>query len=159
MALTSIEKFFHKLAIGEDLEHLKNVVNSKDPEDEQKTPLHKASEKGDLWNVKALVFLGAEMKARDKDGKTPLIFASNEGNTIVAKHLIEMGAQIDSKDNHNRTPLHYAKNTEIARCLIQRGAKIEANDKDLHTPLFFASIKGTLEMVKLLFDFVTYMYS
>ena len=73
MALTSIEKFFHKLAIGEDLEHLKNVVNSKDPEDEQKTPLHKASEKGDLWNVKALVFLGAEMKARDKDGKTPLI--------------------------------------------------------------------------------------
>ena len=73
MALTSIEKFFHKLAIGEDLEHLKNVVNSKDPEDEQKTALHKASEKGDLWNVKALVFLGVEMKARDKDGKTPLI--------------------------------------------------------------------------------------
>ena len=121
MALSSIENFFHKLAIGEDLEQLKNVVNSKDQEDNLKTPLYKASEKGDLWNVKALVFLGAEMEANDKDGKTPLILASNKGNTIVAKYLIEIGAQIDSKDIHKRTSLHYAKNGEIARCLIQRG--------------------------------------
>ena len=35
MVLSPIEKFFHKTALGEDLEQLKNVVNSKDEEDYQ----------------------------------------------------------------------------------------------------------------------------
>ena len=36
--------------------------------------------------------------------------------------------------------------------VLFKEAKIEAKDKDLRTPLLFASIKGTIEMVRLLFD-------
>ena len=157
MALSAIEMFFHQVALGEDQEQLKNVVNAKDQGDEEKTPLHKASKKGNLQIVKALVLLGAEMEANDEDGNTPLILAANEGNTDVVKYLIEIGAQIEAKDNDGQTPLHCADNAEVAKCLIQKGANIEAKDDEARadgnrTPLHVASHNGRTDVVKCLIE-------
>ena len=151
MVLSLIEKVFHQVVLIKDQEELKKVLNSKDPDDVQKTPLHKASERGNLKMVKALIILGAKIEAKDEfgltplhyaakvdiakhliekgaqveardfDGHTPLMWQCLDENSDVVKYLIEIGAQIDSKDIHKRTSLHYAKNAEIARCLIQRG--------------------------------------
>ena len=104
MALSPIEQFFQNVALGENLEQLKNVVNCKDQDDEQKTPLHKASGKGNLEIVKALILLGAEIEANDGDEWTPLHHAANEGKSDVVKHLIEMGAQIESRNKEGQTP-------------------------------------------------------
>ena len=58
MSLSPIEQFFQKVALGENFEQLKNVVNCKDQDDEEKTPLHKACGKGNLKIVQALILLG-----------------------------------------------------------------------------------------------------
>ena len=55
MALSTVEAFFHKIAQDGDVEQLKKMVNSKDEEDCQKTPLHKAAECGNLEMVKILI--------------------------------------------------------------------------------------------------------
>ena len=108
MSLSPIEQFFQQVALGENLEQLKNVVNHKDEEDEQKTPLHKASRMGNLETVQAFILLGAEIEANDKEGNTPLQHAAHNGKTDVVKYLIEMGAQIGAKDIDGNTPLHIA---------------------------------------------------
>ena len=123
MTLSPIEKFFHDAALGsEDLaEQLKKFVNSKDHA--QKTPLHKASRKGNLKMFKDLIHFGAEIEAKDKDGDTPLHYAAVD-NVDVVKYLIDVGAQIDAKNNFGQTPLHCSVNVEVAKCLIQNGAII-----------------------------------
>ena len=58
MALSSVEEFFHNISKDGDLEQLKKMVNSKDQDDRQKTPLHKAAENGGLEMVKILIQMG-----------------------------------------------------------------------------------------------------
>ena len=103
MALSTIERFFQKVALGENLEELKNVVNCKDQENDQKSPLHNASANGNLKIVKALILLGAQVEAKDNFGKTPLHVASYAD---VAKCLIQNGAKMEAKDEDEQTPLH-----------------------------------------------------
>ena len=81
MSLSPIEQFFQQVALGENLEQLKNVLNYKDEEDEQKTTLHKASRMGNLKTVQAFILLGAEIEANDKEGNTPLQHAAHNGKT------------------------------------------------------------------------------
>ena len=167
MALSPIEQFFHEAAFNDDPKKLKEVLNSKDS-NRQQTPLHKASERGNLKMVKALIILGAKIEAKDEDGRTPLHTAAKveiakhliekgaqveardfdghtplmwqclDENSDVVKYLIEIGAQIHAKDNFGKTPLHYLGTVEIAKCLIENGAKIEAKANNLATPLHFA---------------------
>ena len=110
MGLTSIEKFFHEAAIGgEDLaEKLKKIVNSKDQY--QQTPLHKASNCGNLKMVKVLIELGAEIEARRGQSElTSLHIASLLGRTDVVKFLIEMGAHIEAKKQVQRDPFTFIR--------------------------------------------------
>ena len=94
MVLSLIEKLFHQFALIEDPEELKKVLNSKDQDAKQKTPLHKASERGNLEMVKALILLGAEIETKNEFEFTPLHLACYYSYTDVAKYLIDMGAQI-----------------------------------------------------------------
>ena len=134
MALSPIEEIFHKAALGEDLEQLKQVVNSKDRNNRNKTPLHKASMEGNLKMVKALILLGAEVDAMAQHGLIPLHLAARDGRTNIVKYFIEnQKTAIESKDSYGRSPLHYAGSVEVAKYLIQKGAKIEAKDEELTT--------------------------
>ena len=167
MVLSPIEQFFHEAAFNDDPKKLKEVLNSKD-NNRQQTPLHKASERGNLKMVKALIILGAKIEAKDEDGRTPLHTAAKveiakhliekgaqveardfdghtplmwqclDENSDVVKYLIEIGAQIHAEDIFGKTPLHYLGTVEIAKCLIENGAKIEAKDNYGFTPLHFA---------------------
>ena len=76
MALSPVEKFFHQIAQYGDLEQLKKMVNSKDEEDSQKTPLHKAAECGNLEMVKILIQMGADIEAKTEYEQTPLHFSA-----------------------------------------------------------------------------------
>ena len=87
MALTPIEQFFQKVALGENLEELDNAVNCKD-QVQQRTPLHMACGGANMKIVKALILLGAEIDAKDVGGETPLHTASNIGRPDVVKYLI-----------------------------------------------------------------------
>ena len=56
------------------------------------TPLHCASQIGDLEIVKHLLERGANIEAQDQDGVTPLHCASYIGHLEIVKHLLERGA-------------------------------------------------------------------
>ena len=134
MALSPIEQLFHNAALGEDLGQLTQVVNSKD---HCNTPLHKASETGNLKMVKALILLGAEVDAKSIPfNLSPLHVAAQSGRTSIVKYFIEIQKiPLESKDLEEKTPLHNAGNVDIAKYLIEKGADIEAKDKDGNTPL------------------------
>ena len=81
MALSPIEQLFHNAALGEDLGQLTQVVNSKY---HRTTPLHKASETGNLKMVKALILLGAEVDAKSiAFNLIPLHVAAQSGRISI----------------------------------------------------------------------------
>ena len=139
MALSPIEQLFHNAALGEDLGQLTQVVNSKD---HCNTPLHKASETGNLKMVKALILLGAEVDAKSIPfNLTPLHVAAQSGRTSIVKYFIEkQKIPLESKDGSGQTPLHHAGNVDVAKYLIEKGADIEAKDDEGHTPLHSRAI-------------------
>ena len=134
MALSPIEQLFHNAALGEDLGQLTQVVNSKY---HRTTPLHKASETGNLKMVKALILLGAEVDAKSiAFNLIPLHVAAQSGRISIVKYFIEkQKIPLESKDGSGQTPLHHAGNVDVAKYLIEKGANIEAKDEDGNTPL------------------------
>ncbi|PNH01635.1 Ankyrin-1 [Tetrabaena socialis] len=72
------------------------------------TPLHIASRDGRMPVVEALLFVGAEVDAKDKGGRTPLLAASQEGRTAVVAALLRAGANVRTQDQEGKTPLHAA---------------------------------------------------
>jgi outer membrane scaffolding protein for murein synthesis (MipA/OmpV family) len=73
------------------------------------TPLHHASNKGNVPLVKRLLKKGADIDARTRHGYTPLHIAVGKGHIKVAKLLITSGANTKLKDKKGRTPKDMAK--------------------------------------------------
>ena len=87
-----------------------------------KTPLHKASENG------------------------------NVGQVNVARLLLEHGADVNARDNYGNTPLHYASDGgyhEAVRLLVKHGGKMGVEDDKGRTVSRVPSNEGHHDMAKL----------
>jgi len=73
--------------------------------------LIRASDRGDLEQVKTLVKVGADIEARNQYKTTPLITASWQGHVEIVKFLLEAGADVTPKNNRELTALDHAKNS------------------------------------------------
>lgn len=80
------------------------LVDYKD--DDNYTPLHRASYGGHKDCAKYLLKNGANIEAKTTDNWTPLHCAVRWNNILVAESLIQHGADINSKSNGGNTPLH-----------------------------------------------------
>jgi ankyrin repeat protein len=99
--------------------------------------LHKASIKGDVAEMRALVTKGADVNARDADGDAALHVAAYNGHVEAIKALVQLGADKDAKNDVGATPLHYAfAHGYIAaiKLLVQLGADKDAKNYDGCTP-------------------------
>jgi ankyrin repeat protein len=107
------------------------------------TPLFRAAERGLLEVARALLDLGADVRAqRPDDGLTPLHFAAT---AEVAELLLEHEADRLACDGHGRTPLHFACQSghlDVAELLICSGAAVDAPARDGMTPLLWAAQEG-----------------
>lgn len=72
------------------------------------TPLHRASYGGHLAVASALLQAGAKVNGRTADGWTPLHSACRWGRVTMASLLLRHGAQINAQTNGGLTPLHLA---------------------------------------------------
>ena len=72
------------------------------------TPLHQASEQGDVDVAQLLIKHGADAAARSKDGATPLHRASLRGHVDVAQLLIEHGADAADQNQDESSSPHLA---------------------------------------------------
>ncbi|XP_032299149.1 ankyrin repeat domain-containing protein 49 [Coturnix japonica] len=88
-------------------------VNARD--EDQYTPLHRASYSGHLDMAQELVAHGADIHAQTVDGWTPLHSACKWNNTEVAAFLLQQGADINAQTNGLLTPLHIAAGNKNSR--------------------------------------------
>ena len=161
--LSPDEIVFHQASKNGDTSQLKNVfskiANSKD--EEGKTPLINAVEKGDLKMVIFLIKNEADVNIQDLNGLTPIHYAARayKGLTnhfAIAYILIENGADVDSKNKDGLTPLYFAShngNLELVKFLINHMANVNQSCGVLEmTPLHVASLEGKARVVKYLLE-------
>lgn len=122
---------------------------------EVQTPLHHASEQGNLAAIKALLDLGADIECVNNAGRTPLAVACYPSHQNVAIGLLlEKKANIVTHDYDGNSPLHFvckAGNLANGRTLLVFGANVECRDHTRKTPLMVAASSGLQEnLVKLL---------
>ena len=81
-----------------------------------------------------LIHIGADVKARDKDGKTPLHLLRW---TAAVPALVRAGADINAQDKDGNTPLHLLARSgaDMVSALISAGADINARNILQQTPL------------------------
>jgi len=77
------------------------------------TPLHLASQEGQVEVARMLIERGASVSAQNKDGQTPLdlVFLGNSSgidHPEVAFMLIERGADVSAQERDDQTPVHLA---------------------------------------------------
>lgn len=103
------------------------VINLKNSNYYNFSPLHYAIRGNCIDVCKALIKLGANIDAKDINGGTPLHFASQLGHYEIAKLLIKSGALVNEKTTNGKTALHHASqynHKNICSLLIKHGASV-----------------------------------
>lgn len=117
-----------------------------------KTLLHYAAEKGDQETICMLVESGAEINIKNKLGETPLHFLTHlENGTKMIEYLLNKGAYIESRTNAGNTPLHnacYFGNAEAFKILLKRGANTQALTGEGYNLLHCCILMGKDKMLE-----------
>ena len=166
--LPHVAKIIHKAVKDGDLEKLEKVaksklflnnkklwVDSKDQDDYQQTPLHKAAVNGQIEIVKFLIKHGADVNMRNNFDETALHTATFHSKIEAVKCLIKYGAQLNIKNQSGYAPLHLAAlggKINIAKCLIERSAQFDIRDRDNKTPFDLAKMYGHHELATYLLE-------
>lgn len=76
--------------------------------DENKTPLFKAVEEGNIEIVKLLVQSGSDVNRVNNEGRTPLAYAVSNQDIEIVQVLTSTGIDIHLKDHSGKSALDYA---------------------------------------------------
>ncbi|CAF3561497.1 unnamed protein product [Rotaria sp. Silwood1] len=115
-----------------------SLVNCRDVQGRNSTPLHFAAGYNRLQVVEYLLAMGADVTARDKGGLVPLHNSCSYGHLEVTALLLNNGASSQVTDLWKVTPLHESAakgKFEICKLLIKYGADINKKNRDGATPL------------------------
>ena len=105
--------------------------------------------------VSTLVWMGADVNARNSDGETPLLAAARQGDADIAQLLLRYGADVNALDKNHVSPLLVAArqgHAAIVKPLLDHGADVNALDKNHVSPLLVAARQGHAAIVKPLLD-------
>jgi hypothetical protein len=122
--------------------------------DEDKTPLMKASQSGELRAVKELI--GEERQNLDETsptGVTALMYAASAGHTEIVELLLNCGADVKAHGSEF-SPLQAAigGGSQTVKQLLDAGASIDAPNIYGETALMIAARLGKSEIVQLLLE-------
>jgi ankyrin repeat protein len=121
------------------------------------TPLHVASDYGQIQVVRRLLGLGANVNARDSVGSSALFTAAGgaHADVDVVKLLIDKGADVNARDKFKDTPFHIAclaGRMGVVRALLGAGASVNAIDQAGDSPLQLAVHRGDVELLRVLLE-------
>lgn len=77
-------------------------------DDDMKTALMRAADKGNLVAVRNLIAAGADVNRQDEDGETALMQAADDGYTEIVQALIAAGANVTLRNEDGETALDIA---------------------------------------------------
>ena len=129
----------HPGASGADLNHEEQWQDG--------TPLHFASLRNSVEDVRDLVLQGANVNAKDPQSRsTPLHWAASKGHLEVTQTLVEMGGVVNERNDSGWTPLHCAcvgGHIDVALFLVlDSRADPTARSNEGQTPLDLAKLRG-----------------
>jgi ankyrin repeat protein len=120
--------------------------------------LHLTSAQGDADFVNELLKMGANYKARDKDGNTPLHLAARGGHHGAVVRLLEYGGEVVNYQNKaGETPLHEVAgrgHKDTIEALMMYGADPTIRDNrgrtalDVAIELSSTAAEGEIELLK-----------
>uniref|UniRef100_A0A8P0SY21 Ankyrin 3 n=1 Tax=Canis lupus familiaris TaxID=9615 RepID=A0A8P0SY21_CANLF len=119
------------------------------------TPLHVASKRGNANMVKLLLDRGAKIDAKTRDGLTPLHCGARSGHEQVVEMLLDRAAPILSKTKNGLSPLHMATQGDHLNCvqlLLQHNVPVDDVTNDYLTALHVAAHCGHYKVAKVLLD-------
>ena len=146
IAVPALAEEIHDAALKGDLAKVKMLL-SKNPKlldvrsENEKTPLHYASQGGHLEIAEFLIAKGADVNSRNIADETPLHYAAALGHKEVVDLLIRKGAILASENINGSVPLHNAANNgqiDTVRLLIEKGSDVNHRNKFGQTPLDLA---------------------
>ncbi|MCL2793379.1 MAG: ankyrin repeat domain-containing protein [Spirochaetaceae bacterium] len=112
------------------------------------TPLAFAAEKNRNYRVlETLIYLGANVDARNNIGITPLFYAISNNTFRAVDMLIKSGADVNITNEYNQTPLIHAAgrrretSNDVIISLLDAGADVNAYDRYGLTPLIYALVE------------------
>jgi ankyrin repeat protein len=127
-------------------------VGSRDTR-EKATPLIWAVRTGNRAGFELLLFRGADITARDREGNSVVHHAVLMDQPELIEYLQSAGADVQATNARGQTPLHLATVSdryEICQLLLERGADPDTPDGDGNTPLHLAAAAGNLELCEYL---------
>ncbi|XP_065826102.1 death-associated protein kinase 1-like isoform X2 [Oscarella lobularis] len=131
-------------------------VNVNDQNNDGRTSLMFACQKGHLDTVQLLVSKQCDINIRDKNGLTALHVASFNGQTAVTKYLIDhCGVNVDDQDNDGWTSLMCAcqeGHLKTVQLLVSKQCDINIRTKNGSKTLHVASSNGQTAVTEYLID-------
>ena len=156
----------HEAAKYNDSEWLQNAIPNWDYKElegsiafnaknkDQKTPLHIATEKGNIEAMKVILEKKAPVNAQECYlDRTPLHIAVKRGDHRAIQLLLEKGANVNAKEFFGTTPLHIAAkrdNLQAIQLLLDNGANVNDKNSYNQTPLEIAFEWGNHQAIQLL---------
>ncbi|XP_071478085.1 transient receptor potential cation channel subfamily A member 1-like [Diadema antillarum] len=117
------------------------------------TPMHYATQQGNIKSVQGLIDLGATVNLKNKEKQSPLHFAARYGRLNSCKRLLDsaIGPHIlNESDGAGRTALHIASwsgHVKLVQLLLSKGALLH-RDHEGRTPLHLAAVEGYINTMK-----------
>lgn len=117
------------------------------------SPMHSASEQGNLAEITRLIEQGEDVNIKDMAGRTPLHYAVGEQQLAAVELLLLNGANPDFKDDeYHVTPLHWAVgsgNIEMVELIAPKVNNIDATNKEGKTAadIAFMDHKGEILLI------------
>ena len=106
--------------------------------------------------LQAIIDIGADVNATNKEGVTALMVACKKGNVDATYVLLQAGADLRIADCNGNTCMHHAIvcwcNKETIQAMINHGADVNATNQDSVTSLVLACQIRNEVVIKVLLD-------
>ena len=122
---------FSDLKCEDEVEEIEAVEI--DSDEELGIELLKATNRGDLKRVKALLDAGVPVDFRDEHNQTALHFAAYEGHQKMVEFLVSKDANVNAQNKCGCTPLGFAvcgNFYQVVSFLLKKGADISIRDSE-----------------------------
>jgi ankyrin repeat protein len=122
-------------------------------------PQFRAAWCGDLQQLRVALTVNNVNVVDVSYQSTALHYAAQYAHLDCVKYCIEMGADVNARNRVGSTPLHCALErgsvatvTDCVKYCIEMGANVNASTNFGYTPLYYASLRGFVDVVRVLLD-------